>query len=345
MNIFDIARLAGVSRKTVQRALNGSPSVKPETKEKIRLIMEEHHYEPNATARKLTNKRTHTIGIFIIQEEGRYQLHTDDLYFGAVIGGIINQCTYAGYKTLITILDVSDPDPLMSLYRQKSIDAGIVVSWSNVQDIVERAASAGFRIAVFDQNNLNAPPAGVPVPPLDNRAAAYRAASYLLDLGHTDLAIVTGDMNIACSPERLAGFLQAAEERGIEVPDSNIHFGRFIEQDGAEAIRRWTSEGRLPQALFCSNDLMAYGALRTLSELGVRVPQDISVIGFDDLLISQYMQPPLTSVRVPRVEMAETLTAYLIETLDGDAEDAEKPIPVFQAELAVRGSCMPAERI
>jgi len=337
MNIFDIARLAGVSRKTVQRVLNDAPGVKPETKQKIKDIMARQHYEPNAIARNLSTKRTRTIGIFIIQDAGKYQLHTDDLYFGAVIGGIINQCTYRDYKTMITILDIADPEPLMSMYKQKSIDAGIIVSWSNVQAIVDRAVAAGFPIGVFDQNTLDGPTESVPVPWLDNRASAYRAAQCLLDLGHTDVGILTGDMNIACSVERLDGFMQAAADRDIEVPAAKIKYGRFVEQDGANAIREWIAEDTLPKALFCSNDLMAYGVLQAMAEYGLKAPQDLSLIGFDDLLISQYMQPPLSSMRVPRVAMAETLTARLLDRLDGIPPTVET---AFQAELVLRGSVL-----
>jgi LacI family transcriptional regulator len=342
MNIYDIARLAGVSRKTVQRALNGSPSVKPETKAKIRLIMEQHHYEPNETARKLSNKRTRTIGIFIVQDAKLYKLYADDLFYGAVIGGIVNQCTRSGYRTMLTLMDMSDLDPLLSLYKQKSIDAGIVLSWSNVQDIVHRVAAAGFRIGVFDQNNVPAPPKGVPIPRLDNFESAGRAAEYLMDLGHADLGIITGSMDIACSGERLDGFRKAVEKRGLSLGTSSIYYGHFTEKDGCDAIERWIHEGTLPQALFCSNDLMAYGALKTLNRHGVSVPEHISVIGFDDLLLSPYMQPPLTTMRVPRVEMAERLTAELMDLLDGAIPPEFGQKVVFQAELIVRGSCRAA---
>jgi LacI family transcriptional regulator len=342
MNIYDIARLAGVSRKTVQRVLNDSASVKPETKMKIRLIMEQNHYEPNETARKLSTKKTKMIGIFIIQDSRRYELHTDDLYFGAVIGGIINQCSYNGYKTMITILDLTEVEPLLSLYKQKSIDAGIIVSWSNVQEIVDRVTSAGFRIGVFDQNNVNTRPENVPIPFLDNHASAYKAANFLLDLGHTDLGIVTGNMDIPCSDERLHGFLQAAQERGIPISPSRIFFGNFIEQDGADAVEQWLGQRSLPKALFCSNDLMAFGALKKLRQCGISVPEDISVIGFDDLLISQYMQPALTSMRVPRVDMAESLTYDLLAMLEKDTHPAREHTSIFQAELIERESCKAA---
>ncbi|MGF7034643.1 LacI family transcriptional regulator [Paenibacillus mucilaginosus] len=337
MDIYDIARLAGVSRKTVQRMLNGSASVAPATADKIRRVMEEHHYEPNAAARRLTSKTARTIGLFIVQDERNYSLYSDDLYYGVVIGALISQCASRGYKTLVSIEDVSRPEPILSLYKDKSIDAGIVVSWSDMQQTVDRIAAAGFRIGVFDQNNVPHPAEGLVIPQLDNYESVYRAAAYLLDLGHTDIGVITGDMTIPCSPVRLQGFLDALAQRGIEAPASRIHYGRFREADGEAAVEEWVRTGTLPQAVFCSNDLMAYGVLRACKERGISIPGELSVIGFDDLLVSQYTHPPLTTMRVPRIGMAAQLANRLIDQLEGrEAEDTQER---FTAELVVRESC------
>ncbi|TLS50672.1 LacI family transcriptional regulator [Paenibacillus antri] len=339
MDIFDIARLAGVSRKTVQRVLNDAPNVSEKTAAKIRSIMEAHNYEPNAAARGLASKRSNTIGLFIVQDRRSYTLYSDDLYFGAVIGAMISRSAERGYKTLVSIEEASDVEPILSLYKQKSIDAGLLVSWSEMQRTVERIAEAGFRIGVFDQNNVRSPVDGVPIPRLDDYGSAFAAAEYLLGLGHTDIGIVTGDMAIPCSAERLRGFVDAVRGRGLSVRDDRIHNGRFIEASGREAIERWTSGGGLPSAVFCSNDLMAYGALKACADRGVSVPGALSVVGFDDLLLGQYTHPPLTTMRVPRVEMAVQLTDAVIDVLEGRESRGERQ--GFQAELIERESCRP----
>ncbi|MFC5529124.1 LacI family DNA-binding transcriptional regulator [Cohnella yongneupensis] len=339
MNIFDISRLAGVSRKTVQRVLNNATNVKPETQEKIRRVMEEHHYEPSAVARKLSSSKPTTVAIFIVQDAKQYKLYTDDLYYGAVIGGIISYCNTRAYNTLVSIMDVTDPDQLLSLFKQKTVDAGVIISWCNVEAIVDKATKAGFPIAVFDQNNADPLDGLVPIPRLDDWTSAYKAATHLLDLGHTRLGIVTGDMNIPCAPVRLAGFVKAVEDRGLRVSPHHIHHGHFVEQSGAEAIDRWLADDRLPEALFCSNDLMAYGALKALIRQGISVPEQMSLIGFDDLLISEYMHPPLTTMRVPRIEMAIDMTERLIDRLENPSERSVSFSPaVFQAELVERAS-------
>lgn len=338
MNIYDISRLAGVSRKTVQRVLNHAPNVKPETRDKIKQIMDEHHFEPSAVARKLSSKKPNTVAIFVIQDEKQYKLYTDDLFYGAVIGGVISYCNARAYNTFISIIDLSESEQLLSLYKQKSIDAGVIVSWSNVDAIVEKVTKAGFPIAVFDQNTADPLGGIVPIPCLDDWSSAYAAATYLLELGHTRLGIVTGRMDNPSAPKRLDGFLQAVKDRGLNVSPDHIHYGGFVEQSGIDAIDRWIAEDRLPEAVFCSNDLMAYGALKALTRHRVRVPEQISLIGFDDLLISEYMHPPLTTMRIPRVAMAVEMADRLLNKLENPDAPPREPV-VFQAELIVRESC------
>ncbi|MFC4306207.1 LacI family DNA-binding transcriptional regulator [Cohnella boryungensis] len=338
MNIYDISRLAGVSRKTVQRVLNGATNVKPDTVARIRSIMEHHHFEPNAAARKLSSSKPTTVGIFIVQDVRRYKLYTDDLFYGAVIGGIISCSNSKGYNVLVSIIDISNADELLSMYRKRSVDAGIIISWSNVQAIADRVAEAGFPIAVFDQNNVQTPAANVLFPYLDNCRSAYDAACYLLDLGHKHLGFVTGDRSIPCSDQRLEGFLEAVRERGLTVASDDIMGGRFVERSGEEAIEIWLRENRLPEAIFCSNDLTAYGALQALAKHRIAVPDRVSVLGFDDLLVSQYTHPPLTSMKVPRVEMAVSVTLSLIERLEGATVPPSEPSS-FRAAITERDSC------
>lgn len=337
MNIFDIARIAGVSRKTVQRVLNNSASVSPKTREKVLGVMEEYHYEPNSAARKLSSKRTHTIGLFIIQDKSNYTLYSDDMYYGAAIGAVISHCFERGYNTLVTILDVSDTSALFSQYKQKNIDGGIVISWSNVQKLMEQIKEAGFEICVFDPNNAPDGGLSVPAPKIDNRKATYKAVEYLADLGHKDIGMITGLLNNPAGLERYEGFMDAMQTRKLPVSQDRIFHGDFTEQSGKAAVEQWISGGTLPTAVFCSNDLTAIGAMKALAAHKLSVPDDISVIGFDDLLISQYLHPALTTLRVPRVDMAVSLVNQLISVLEEDGNAAEETL--FEAELIVRDSC------
>ncbi|MEK0314773.1 LacI family DNA-binding transcriptional regulator [Cohnella sp. 56] len=337
MDSYDIARLAGVSRKTVQRVLNNAASVKPATRDKVLRVMQEHHYEPNSAARQLSSRKANTMGLFIVQDKPLYTLHTDDLFYGPIIGAIISRCAELGYTTLVSVLDLSDIESLFSMYRQKSIDGGFIVSWSDLRPVIDRMAVAGFKVGLFDEGFYHAPE--VPIPHLDNRRSARDAARYLLELGHRDIGILTGDMNNFTAQERLKGYTEALRERGIEPAESRICYGQFTEEDGVRAVERWLAAGDLPKALLCSNDLMAYGALKALSGRGVSVPDDISVVGFDDLLVSQYTYPPLTTMKVPRVDMA----VHVADCLVALVEEREPPAPEqFVASLTERQSCAPA---
>lgn len=339
MNIFDIAKLAGVSRKTVQRVMNNPESVSPKTRENVLRVMEEHHYEPNSAARKLSSRKAHTIGLFIIQDKSNYTLYSDDMFYGVAIGAIISQCFELGYNTLVTILDVSDTSPLFSQFKQKNIDGGIVISWSNLQELVEQVRDAGFEICVFDRGN--APDGGlfIPAPKIDNRKGAYEATKYLAELGHSNIGIVTGLSNNPSGKERYEGYLDAMQDLKLPVSQADIFQGDFTEHGGTAAVEHWVSGGTLPTAVFCSNDLTAMGVMKTLAAHKLSVPEDVSVIGFDDLLISQYLHPALTTMHVPRVDMAVSLVNQLISVLEEEEDSKTLVEKTFEAELVVRDSC------
>ncbi|MGD7045823.1 LacI family DNA-binding transcriptional regulator [Jeotgalibacillus proteolyticus] len=334
MDIFDIANLAGVSRKTVQRVLNQSPQVKPETRNRILKIMDEHQYHPNVSARRLVKKKTRTIGLFIIQDPEKHDIYSDDLFYSVVIGSMIRSSSERGYNVLVTTTNVTDPAPILKLYREKSIDAGMIISWTNVQTIVDQIISAGFIVGLFDQNNVSERHPNVPIPLLCNEEGAKIATNYLIELGHKDIGIITGEEENPAAIERLSGYLDALKEGGIQ--DQNVFKGRFVEQAGYEAVHYWISQKALPTAIVCSNDLIAFGALKALNEAGLSVPDNVSLIGFDNVLLTQYTTPALTTMNVPRVEMAASLVEQLVHQIED--EPMIKP-PSFQATLIKRNSC------
>ena len=336
MDIFDIARLAGVSRKTVQRVLNDSDQVRAETRERILKIMEENQYQPNVSARRLVKKKTHTIGLFIIQDPGKDRIYSDDLFYSVVIGAVINACSIRGYKVLVTMTELDDPAPVLKLYREKSIDAGIIISWSNVQGIVDEILSAGFLVGVFDQNNVTHRTSRVPMPQLQNEQGALEATNHFIGLGHEAIGIITGDEDNPAALERLHGFQKAVEAAGIPLKSEYIYKGRFMEQSGSDAVRHCMEKDALPSAILCSNDHIAFGALKALREAGMDVPGDVSLIGFDNILLTEYTSPALTTMSVPRVEMAVALVEQLIYRIEGTPYEKMSP---FQATLVTRDSC------
>jgi LacI family transcriptional regulator len=334
MDIFDIAKLANVSRKTVQRVLNDSPQVKKETRERIITIMEEHNYHPNVSARRLTKKKTKTLGLFIIQDPEKNNIYADDLFYSTVISSMISSCANRGYNVLVTTSTLTDTAPILKLYREKSIDAGMIISWSCVQKIVDEIREADFLVGVFDQNNISPNQQHVPIPMLLNKESALLATEYLIELGHQEIGIITGELENRAALERLQGYKEALQRAGIK--NGPVFEGSFVEQSGYEATLEWIGKGTLPTAIFCSNDLIAIGALKALGEHEISVPKQISLIGFDNVRLTEYTNPSLTTMHLPRMEMAE----YLVEQLISQVEHGyPAPEQFFKATLVERDSC------
>lgn len=336
MDIFDIAKLAGVSRKTVQRVLNDSPQVKKETRERILQIMNEHNYHPNVSARRLTKKKTQTLGLFIIQDPEKHNIYADDLFYSTVISSMISSCADHGYNVLVTTSTIDNTAPILKLYREKSIDAGMIISWSSVQKTVDEIRAAGFLIGVFDQNNLDPDQQDIPVPTLLNEESSFRATQYLIDLGHKQIGIITGEQENRAAVERLDGYRRALQLADLE--EGPVYTGSFVEQSGYEATLEWIEKGVLPTAVVCSNDLIAIGALKALSERGISVPKQISLIGFDNIRLTEYTNPSLTTMQLPRVEMAAYLVEQLIHRVEYGVPALEHD---FTAALIERDSCAP----
>ncbi|AJD92452.1 hypothetical protein JMA_31350 [Jeotgalibacillus malaysiensis] len=338
MDIFDIAKLAGVSRKTVQRVLNDSPQVKKETRERILQIMNEHNYHPNVSARRLTKKKTQTLGLFIIQDPEKHNIYADDLFYSTVISSMISSCADRGYNVLVTTSTIENTAPILKLYREKSIDAGMIISWSSVQQTVNEIRAAGFLVGVFDQNNLDPDQPDVPFPLLLNEESSFQAAHHLISLGHEKIGIITGELENRAAVERLDGYRRALKESGLK--EGPVFEGSFVEQSGYEAISDWIKKDVLPTAVVCSNDLIAIGALKALGERGISVPEDISLIGFDNIRLTEYTNPSLTTMQLPRVEMAEYLVEQLIHRVEFGSP---APTQAFTAGLIERDSCAPVK--
>lgn len=336
MDIFDIARLAGVSRKTVQRVLNEPEQVRQETRDRIMKIMDEHQYQPNVSARRLTKKKTYTIGLFIIQDPSKDRIYSDDLYYSVVIGAMINACSERGYNMLVTMADLHDSSCILKQYREKSIDAGIIISWSNVQAVVDQILTANFLVGVFDQNNLTHISPLVTTPVLQNESSAMEATHHFIQLGHKAIGFIMGDEENPAAIERFNGYKKAMEEAGLALDSNYIFRGKFIGGSGIKAVRHWIEKGTLPSAIVCSNDYIAFGALKALKEANRSVPEDVSLIGFDNLLLTEYTSPALTTMNVPRVEMAVALVEQLINRIEGGPQEDMLP---FKATLLTRDSC------
>ena len=335
MDSFEIARLAGVSRKTVTRVMNHQAGVHPETREKVWKVIRENKYIPNAFARKLSSKTTYTIGLIILQDKSFTRIFTDDLYLGPAIGAIMNVASTRGYNVLTDMVDADNPEAALTLFRDKSIDAGVLIGWHGSDELIAEMIRCGYCFGAFDYPAISGS-GDYPVPILDNKYSAYQATCYLLDAGHRDIAFVTGPAHAAPAADRLAGFRLAMGERGFAVDDSRIVRGDFSEQGGEAAAEYLMAASSLPSAVFAANDWMAVGLMRKLQREGLRIPRDISIMGFDDLILTRYTTPAITTMKVPTVAMGMYLTNTLLDFREGAVSP---PGPTrFHAELVIRES-------
>ncbi|MGP8082471.1 MAG: LacI family DNA-binding transcriptional regulator [Terracidiphilus sp.] len=325
-SIKDIARLAHVSHPTVSRALQNSPLVNPRTAEKIRKIAEQAGYRPSAVARGLVTRRTRTIGLVVTT--------VADPFTSEVFSGIEQEAHERGY---CVFLAESNADPerereVVKTFAERRVD-GIIVTSSRVGALYLSLLEEMMVpiVLVNDQH----PGAFIHSVMIRNQEGSRAAANHLIGLGHRRIAYLGDRTGYQSEAERCAGYREALEAAGIEFIAELVVYGDGKPEAGLSAMDQLLALSDPPTAVCCYNDLSALGAMRSISLRGLRVPEDISVAGFDDLFFASYMQPPLTTVRQPTRRMGQLAMESLFKLMSGD--ESEIRIKV-DAELIVRES-------
>ncbi|KPV57814.1 LacI family transcriptional regulator [Paenibacillus sp. A3] len=326
VTIKDIAKLAGVSHTTVSRALNDSPLINPETKERIKAIAGSMNYTPNYSARSLVLDRSYNLGLFFTT------LHTGTsagFLYEAIKG--VNDVIKDDYNLIVRGID--DYKSFHKVNR-KNFDGIIVMSQSESdQSFIEYASDKEIPLVV-----LNRPVESVQVMNFvpDDQSGAYRLTEYLVQQGHRNIAIIEGKQGFKSTQARRDGYREALHKHGISVPEAYYVSGNYDLESGHTAMSKLLELPDRPTAVFCCNDDMALGAVKAVTERGLSVPEDISVAGFDDHLFSAFMSPALTTVRRPIEELsragAETLLKFI------ETKHSEKSVVLFHTELVIRDS-------
>ncbi len=328
MNIYDIAQKAGVSTATVSRVLNGSSSVSEKTRRKVSRIMAEAGYSPNVFARGLMVNSMKTIGVMTIDVR--------DLYYARSIHAIENEARRMGYNVILcnTGEDIQEKEKYLRLLLQKRVDGIILIGSvfrekSDNRHITDAAEKVPVMMINGHMDGRN-----IYSIMCDDSAAVGEAAAYLSGLGHREVAYLY-DVETFSGMEKLNGFRKAAQELGLQQdPRMTVQTGRGIE-GGYEAVRRLLREKTPFTALLASEDILAAGALKALHEAGIKTPEDVSVIGYNNSVIAQCTMPELTSMD-NRVDSVSTNAAcLLIDAING------KPVPartIVPAELVRRSS-------
>jgi DNA-binding LacI/PurR family transcriptional regulator len=308
VSIKDIARAAQVSHSTVSRALRDSPLVNPETRALIRKIAEEKGYTVSAVARSLVTRRTHTLGVVVTS--------IADPFVGGVVGGIEELALGRHYSVILATCH-ADPEReqrAVQSFQERRVD-GILVTSSRV-GAQYLSMLQEMQVPIVLINNQHPGEFGYHVS-IDNPDGARAVTRHLLELGHRRIAYIGDRLGLHSDEERLAGYRETLEGAGIPFDPALVVYGESTPESGRDAMNELLGRTEPPTAVFCYNDMSAYGAMRAVRERGLHVPDDVSVAGFDDLFLSSYTDPPLTTVRQPTHEMGRDAAAILLDLLAG----------------------------
>jgi DNA-binding LacI/PurR family transcriptional regulator len=334
-----IAEEVGVSRTTVSLILNDVPGVRvsPETRRRILEVARRLNYYPDAAARTLVSGRTQTIGFILCQSP---DCIFADAFLPEVLRGVGEAVQESGFRALIhSVGDVTSPEAYASLVREKHID-GIILSGPRCDDQeLLRLKVEGFPIVLLGQ----LPDSGIPFVDVDNVGAAKQAVEHLIGLEHQRIGMITNaPLEYTAAYDRLAGYRQVLEKADIPFDEEMVRYGDFREESGRTAMEQLLDLPKPPTAVFVASDLVAFGALMVVKERGLRIPTDIALVGFDDVQLAHYVDPPLTTMQLPAYELGYRAAALLTQLIGGDAVEEQKIL--LQTELVVRQSCGAAGR-
>jgi LacI family transcriptional regulator len=316
----DVANEAGVTAMTVSVVLNGSRSatrVSDATRQRIQEVAERLQYRPNAVARGLSRRRMDAIGVVAVIDIGDV-----NLYFLELLNGVLEECTLRGQNTTIfSVMDWSNEEKLLS-FCDGRVDGIIFVSPVMSPEfgaaLQKRTPFVTIHSDSLFPNAINLD--------VDNEGGSHDMVRYVISMGHRRIMHISGGTQYQGSLLRIAGYKRALAEANIPVDESLILHSQFTEDAGRQTLKD-AIEARtfdlFPTAIFCANDAIAIGCMDVLSSYGLKMPEDVSVVGFDDTLISRITVPKLTTVRQPFRELGRLATAYLLEHTAGKAKTEE----------------------
>jgi LacI family repressor for deo operon, udp, cdd, tsx, nupC, and nupG len=324
--VKEIAAAAKVSVATVSRALQRPELVSEKTRERINEVVKRLGYTPNALARNLRTSRTRLI-VALLPDIA-------NPFFSEVIRGIEQVAYEKGYSVLLgeTQSNLVREQAYADMVAARQVD-GMITMFHRVPAIPMDGRLPLVNACEYVKDSA------ISSVYVDNVAAAEAAIDYLVALGHRDIAFIAGPSSSPICVDREQGYHLALERAGIAVDPALTAVGDFSIEAGERAIEMFRTQGRTFSAVFCSNDEMAIGAMRALSSAGLRIPEDVSVIGFDDIRFSRYTTPPLTTLSQPKNALGREAMTMLIEILNDPAVPPRKR--VLSAELVVRGSTGP----
>ncbi|PGH41391.1 transcriptional regulator, LacI family [Micromonospora sediminicola] len=323
-----VARRAGVSRATVSRVVNGSTTVAESIQQAVRRAVEELGYVPNLAARSLVTQRTDSIAL--VMPEAATRVFSDDQVFPGIIRGAAQELEAADKQLVLMLAGSPAGHERVERYTTgRHVDGVLFASLHGEDPLPGRLARLGIPV-VCGGRPLDG--GEVPYVDVDHEGGVATAVEHLIAGGRRRIATIAGPQDMVAGIERLLGYRTAVTRAGL--PEL-VAFGDFTRESGAAAMRELLAADPELDAVFAASDLMAHAALRTLRGAGRRVPEDVAVIGFDDIETAAYTEPPLTTVRQPIVELGRSMTRQLLRIAAGEAVEQALVLPT---ELVLRDS-------
>ncbi|MCI0578195.1 MAG: LacI family transcriptional regulator [Chloroflexi bacterium] len=330
ITIKRVAREAAVSTQTVSRVLNDRPDVAPETRQRVQEVMERLNYQPNAIARSLVSSRTRTLGLLTAD--------FSDYFFTQVIAGAEVEARKHDYFFMLgsTERNPQDEPEYLRLLTERHVEGILFARPSTEPDNRHLSKLLGDGVPVVT-TAYYLPDETLTVVDVDNVDGGQQATRCLLEYGHQRVAMITGPTGWRSVKDRAKGYGRALEEAGLAVDPGLIVEGDWSYESGYQAMLALLARRVAFTALFAQNDRMAIGAIRALSEAGRRVPQDVSVAGYDDIPVAGYCTPPLTTIRQPMQELGALATRLLIQAIEKPGSIRGEVL--LKGELVRRDSC------
>ncbi|ELK47774.1 LacI family DNA-binding transcriptional regulator [Halobacillus sp. ACCC02827] len=310
--IKDVAKLAGVAVSTVSYALNDSNKISLETKRRVKEAASALNYQKNGIASDLKKHRTNTIALILSDLSGPY--------YSELIKGVQDVAVSNGYDLIACSSVGGKESTAVKFLREKRVDGAIILAHNIDDDIAVEAAREGFPLVVLDRKLNNDNIYHVEV---DNEHGGFIATEYLIKYGFKKIGYVSGPSNSYDNKRRLEGFKKALDMHNIVFQSKWKVSGDFTREGGYRAAKLLIAQQEMPEAVFFANDEMAIGGLKAFEEYGIKVPEDISIIGFDDIQISEFVSPPLTTVSQPKYEVGALAVHIIFQALQNQDVDSK----------------------
>lgn len=331
VTVKDIAARLNLHYTTVSKALRDHPDIKPATKKRVLALARELDYHPNSIARGLKRRQSSTIGVIVPS------IRND--FFSAAISSIEEVAYNRGFSTLVCQSNESlEREALNTRTMISNRVAGVAVSVAQSTDSGRHLKSLrkqGIPLVFFDRYRRGVRASRVVV---DDYAGAVEAVQYLIASGRKRIAHFAGPDTVSVGRDRCKGYMDAMKKNGLPINEKMLIRGGFEEKDGVAAFDRLAAEGRLPDAIFAVNDLVASGAYRSIKDKGLRIPRDIAMVGFGDNAVSSYLDPPLTTVRQSPHELGRICAEILLLQIKRYPEPFTPKVEVVETQLIIRES-------